>query len=223
VENTVSTKTRGLFGPNPARPGWADTEWAVWISGSDDILDQPDVETALRAAAEYNAACCDQYDGDPLTPVMHAVVLHWGYAWTQQSEHAHHRDCGLQTCNPCATKRTAPTETPSGTGPSSTQQTVCHIAVCGACGYAWDEDGEYGTYHYSSPDEAIRGATSEDPEYAFTQLPDGSLLCRRSDRAHQELLGAVLAAEAETRLHQQLADGGQERVATVTDHPHPHS
>jgi len=105
-----------------------------------------------------------------------------------------------------------------GAGLVGTQQAVCHIAVCGVCGYAWDEDGEYGAYHYSSPEEAIRGATSEDPEHAFKQLPDGSLLCRRSDRAHQQVLGAVLATEAETRLHERLAADGQERI--TTDHPH---
>lgn len=77
----AATSTRRLFGPDRIRPGYAEMEWAVWVIGPDDILQQPDLETALAVAAEYNGAFADMYDGHPLTPVMHALVLHHGYAW----------------------------------------------------------------------------------------------------------------------------------------------
>ncbi|ONK09289.1 hypothetical protein STBA_71440 [Streptomyces sp. MP131-18] len=99
-------------------------------------------------------------------------------------------------------------------GVTATRQITCHVAVCSVCGYTYDEGGDFGTYHYNTSDEAIAGATGEDPQYAFTQLPDGALLCRRSDRAHQEVLGALLAAATETHMHEQLAATGQQPVLT---------
>lgn len=70
-----------LFGPNRIRPGYEDTEWSVWITGMDDILNQPDLTTALMVAAEHNATFIHIHDGSPLTPNCWAVVLHHGYAW----------------------------------------------------------------------------------------------------------------------------------------------
>lgn len=76
-----TSTSKGLFGPNRIRPGYADTEWSVWVSGMDNVLDQPDRDTALAVAAEANATACDMYDGNPFTPVVHAVVLYYGHAW----------------------------------------------------------------------------------------------------------------------------------------------
>lgn len=70
-----------LFGPNRSRPGWSDTEWAVLLVGPGDWHSQPDLDTALRYAAEMNAMFYQIYDGHPNSPVMCALVLHWGYAW----------------------------------------------------------------------------------------------------------------------------------------------
>lgn len=74
---------KGLFaeGNTRWRPGSAADEWAVWIAGMDDVLPMPDLTTALMEAAERNAVACDIYTGHEFEPVMHAVVLHHGYAW----------------------------------------------------------------------------------------------------------------------------------------------
>lgn len=70
-----------LWGPDAVLLGYEDTEWSVWISGMDELLDQPDLKTALAVAAEQNAAAFAGYDGHPYTPVTHALVLHRGRAW----------------------------------------------------------------------------------------------------------------------------------------------
>ncbi len=94
-----------LFGPDRTRPGWPDQEWAVWISGMDDITQQPNVEAALAYAADHNASACADYDGNPYTPVTYAVVLHHGYAWSASVEHRAGRDCGVKGCVHCGTDR----------------------------------------------------------------------------------------------------------------------
>lgn len=102
--------TDRLFGSPDARfrPGHADTEWAVWISGMDDVLDAPDLETASRMAVERNAAFADLCFRDPQSPALYAVVLHHGYAWTQATEHAHGVHGGISACGHCASS--APSE-----------------------------------------------------------------------------------------------------------------
>ncbi|PWG13934.1 hypothetical protein DF268_08700 [Streptomyces sp. V2] len=90
-----------LFGPDRQLLGYEDQEWAVWVSGVNDVLPQPDLITALVTAAEQNAALCGGYDGHPFTPVAYAVVLHHGYAWTQSVEHQAGRDCGMRDCTDC--------------------------------------------------------------------------------------------------------------------------
>ncbi|MGP4114623.1 hypothetical protein ACTWP5_27405 [Streptomyces sp. 4N509B] len=116
TDQTTTRLRPRLFGPadERTRPGYPDIEWSVWITGMDDIheLDedgQPfDLLAALQFAAEYNAGAAADYDGHPYTPVIHAVVLHWGYAWSQKSEHAHGVDCGVQRCGPCSFDRDFP-------------------------------------------------------------------------------------------------------------------
>lgn len=94
-----------LFGPDRQRVGYDDQEWAVWISGMDDITQQPNVEAALAYAADHNASACADYDGNPYTPVTWAVVLHHGYAWSSSVEHRAGRDCGVKGCVHCGTDR----------------------------------------------------------------------------------------------------------------------
>lgn len=78
---TPPTPRPQLWGPDAILIGYEDTEWSVWISGMDELLDQPDLDTALRVAAEMNAVGFAGYDGNPLTPVTYALVLHHGRAW----------------------------------------------------------------------------------------------------------------------------------------------
>jgi hypothetical protein len=94
-----------LFGPDRVRIGDPDTNWAVWISGMDDIHDQPNAEAALAFAADHNAVACADYDGNPYSPVTYAVVLHQGYAWSSHVEHRAGRDCGVSGCVHCGTDR----------------------------------------------------------------------------------------------------------------------
>ncbi|MET8978519.1 hypothetical protein ABZX85_23165 [Streptomyces sp. NPDC004539] len=94
-----------LFGPDRQLLGYEDQEWAVWVSGMDDVLPQPDLITALVTAGEQNAALCGGYDGHPHTPVAYAVVLHHGYAWAQSVEHQAGRDCGMRNCTDCGARR----------------------------------------------------------------------------------------------------------------------
>ncbi|MEU4506810.1 hypothetical protein [Streptomyces sp. NPDC024089] len=90
-----------LFGENRTRLGHETQEWSVWVSGMDDIHDRQTLGGALNLANELNST--SEHD-----PVMYAVVLHHGYAWTVQTEHAHGLDCGVPACGPCSSKRPAP-------------------------------------------------------------------------------------------------------------------
>jgi hypothetical protein len=94
-----------LFGPNRQLLGYEDQDWAVWISGMDDIHDQPTSEMALAFAAEFNAGAYADYDGSPYSPVIYAIVLRHGYAWAPSVDHRAGRDCGLETCIHCGTDR----------------------------------------------------------------------------------------------------------------------
>ena len=83
--STQSITTPHLFGPGRTLPGYETDEWSVWIAGPDDIHEQPDHDTALRFAAEHNACFVDmRMRGDQHTPVMYALVLHRGHAWTRR-------------------------------------------------------------------------------------------------------------------------------------------
>ena len=100
-----------FFGPNRTRIGWPDIEWAVWVSGMDEIHEQPSAETALMYAADYNAGTAELHANDHtgLMPIVHAVVLRNGYAWSSEVEHRAGRDCGIQQCIHCGTDRNVTT------------------------------------------------------------------------------------------------------------------
>lgn len=100
-----------LFGENRTRLGYEDQEWSVWISGMDDIHDKDSLSDALELANELNATFAQlrlnaTNEVDPA--VMYAVVLHHGYAWTVDTEHAHGLDCGVRACGACSFKRAFP-------------------------------------------------------------------------------------------------------------------
>ncbi|MFH8751052.1 hypothetical protein ACH4GK_32075 [Streptomyces rimosus] len=105
----TSTRTR-LFGPDRQRVGYAEQEWAVWILGIDDIHPHDSLAEALEDAAAHNACFADLRLQDPsqYTPVLHAVVLHHGYAWNRAVEHQHSTDCGHPDCIPCSFDRAVP-------------------------------------------------------------------------------------------------------------------
>lgn len=90
-----------LFGPDRTRIGDEAQEWAVWVSGPDDIHTQHTLEAALITAAEFNATACETYDGNQFSPVIYAVVLHWGYAWARDVEHTSGGNCGVAGCAHC--------------------------------------------------------------------------------------------------------------------------
>lgn len=104
----TNTQPFRLFGEDRSRAGWETDEWSVWISGMDDIHNQPSLDDALQFAAEHNAAFAELSirDGDHAVR-LYAVVLHYGYAWTQATEHAHGVDCGVADCGPCSFTRKA--------------------------------------------------------------------------------------------------------------------
>lgn len=99
-----------LFGVNRTRLGYEDQEWSVWVCGTDEIHDGQTLGGALNLANELNATfaqmrfnSASEYD-----PVMYAVVLHHGYAWTRDTEHALGLDCGVPACGPCSFDRAIP-------------------------------------------------------------------------------------------------------------------
>ncbi|MYZ37500.1 MULTISPECIES: hypothetical protein [unclassified Streptomyces] len=104
--NTTNPTTT-LFGPDRHRLGYEDQEWSVWVSGMDEIHDRETLGGALNLANELNATFAQmrfnstsEYD-----PVMYAVVLHHGYAWTADTEHRLGKDCGIKACGPCSANR----------------------------------------------------------------------------------------------------------------------
>ncbi|MFF4344269.1 hypothetical protein ACFY00_30620 [Kitasatospora sp. NPDC001540] len=72
---------RGLFGEEPFVVGDEGQEWALWLTGMDEIIPMPSLGEALMEAAEHNAVATDLDDGSPFNAVVHAVVLHHGVAW----------------------------------------------------------------------------------------------------------------------------------------------
>jgi hypothetical protein len=104
----MSTEKRTeLFGPDRSRVGYEEHEWSVWILGTDDIHPQASITDALQYAAEHNACFADMRmrDSSQYAPVLYAVVLHHGYAWTQATEHTHSVDCGIEDCVACTGTR----------------------------------------------------------------------------------------------------------------------
>ncbi|WP_411102502.1 hypothetical protein [Streptomyces sp. cmx-4-9] len=102
--------TAHLFGPNRQKVGYDDQEWSVWILGMDDLHDKSSLAEALEFAAEHNAIFAELRlrDDSQYSPVMYAVVLHWGYAWNQAVEHSFGVDCGHPECGPCTVDRVLP-------------------------------------------------------------------------------------------------------------------
>jgi hypothetical protein len=102
--------TTQLFGPDRQRVGYKDQEWAVWILGIDDIHSKDNLAEALELAAELNATFAELRlrDSSEYSPVLYAVVLHWGYAWNQAVEHSFGVDCGHPECGSCTVDRILP-------------------------------------------------------------------------------------------------------------------
>lgn len=99
----------GLFGSKRERVGYNDTTWTVWILGTDELHDHKTLADALEYAAEQNAIFADMRmrNSSENSPVLYAVVLHHGYAWTQATEHANGVDCGHPDCGNCSFDRAA--------------------------------------------------------------------------------------------------------------------
>ncbi|MFE9777791.1 hypothetical protein ACFYPA_06490 [Streptomyces sp. NPDC005775] len=100
-----------LFGKDRTRLGYENQEWSVWASGMDDIHDRETLGGALNLANELNATFAQMRfnSTSDLDPVMYALVLHHGYAWTVDTEHALGLDCGVPACDPCSFERAIPT------------------------------------------------------------------------------------------------------------------
>ncbi|MFJ7417935.1 hypothetical protein ACIQXD_04900 [Streptomyces uncialis] len=95
-----------LFGCQRTLVGPAEQEWAVWVHGPDDVHARTSLPEALELAATLNASFAHLRLSTPPSeydPVLHAVVLHWGHAWTPETDHAHGIPCGRDTCTtgPC--------------------------------------------------------------------------------------------------------------------------
>ncbi|MEV6580199.1 hypothetical protein AB0M92_18775 [Streptomyces sp. NPDC051582] len=102
--------TTHLFGANRQRVGYEDQEWAVWVLGLDDVHHQQALTEALELAAALNSSFAELRlrDSSEFSPVLYAVVLHWGYAWNQAVEHSFGVDCGHPDCGPCSADRALP-------------------------------------------------------------------------------------------------------------------
>ncbi|WP_282696299.1 hypothetical protein [Streptomyces sp. CC208A] len=95
-----------LFGPNRNQVGYEEQPWSVWILGMDDIHDRDTLDECLALANEFNASFA-QLRLMPVSehdPVLYAVVLHHGWAWSRS---AITPVCGRPDCQPCATKEAA--------------------------------------------------------------------------------------------------------------------
>jgi hypothetical protein len=91
-----------LFGPNRDRIGYEEHPWSVWVLGMDDIHDRPTLDECLALAQEFNASFAHLWmaSNSEFDPVMYAVVLHHGYAWSRTAGPV----CGAAGCQPCAVK-----------------------------------------------------------------------------------------------------------------------
>jgi hypothetical protein len=95
-----------LFGPNRTRLGYEEQEWAVWVSGMDELHNADTLAAALELANELNGTFAQlKHNADKLDDpsyVLGAVVLRHGYAWTADTEHRLGLKCGNPTCGPCS-------------------------------------------------------------------------------------------------------------------------
>lgn len=167
--------TTPLFGPDRIRPGYPDTEWSVWITGMDDVLDQPDLTTALMVAAEHNATAVSIRDtSSDLDPVTHAVVLHHGYAWQRPKAIAEQH------------------------GPFAV-----HLVVeirCPVCNYALGADDD-GIQIFDTEADAAKAAVVE----GWHELADGRVICDDDDEEHAALLEAEKPQPVPEEIPGQLA------------------
>lgn len=103
--NITNPKTP-LFGPDRHLLGYDHQEWAVWVSGMDEIHDADSLLAALELANELNGTFAqlrhNATSTDDPSYLLGAVVLRWGYAWTADTEHRLGLKCGNPTCGPCS-------------------------------------------------------------------------------------------------------------------------
>jgi hypothetical protein len=106
----ITNPTRPLFGPGRVLLGYEDQEWAVWVSGMDELHDADTLDAALELAGELNGTFAQlRYNApglDDPSYVLGAVVLRHGYAWTAATEHRLGLACGKPDCDSCPTPTT---------------------------------------------------------------------------------------------------------------------
>ncbi|MFK0047906.1 GntR family transcriptional regulator [Streptomyces sp. NPDC090741] len=64
--------------------GPAEQPWAVWLSGSGEVLERPSRDAALVTAAARNNAYARTQAGGPSPTAQYAVVLHHGQEWREE-------------------------------------------------------------------------------------------------------------------------------------------
>ncbi|MFM9635896.1 hypothetical protein [Streptomyces turgidiscabies] len=189
-----------LFGSDRTRIGDSDTEWAVWVSGPDDIHNQPDLEHALITAAEFNATARETYDGSQFSPVIYAVVLHWGYAWARDVEHTTGGNCGVDGCAHCD-RPNAPELKPVSTDAWANVLATAGLEAGPALGYRL-ASGPY--------ELAVHIATSNDIDPATRRQLVDAVQKRVSDAVHR-VLGRLPVT-----VWRQHADGTSVTVSEAT-------
>lgn len=92
-----------LFGPDRDQVGWDDMAWVVWISSMDDLHEVDTLEEGMALAHDFNAGFANEWMNSTSEhdPVMYAVVLHYGYAWSRSAKSS---SCGNAGCVPCRAK-----------------------------------------------------------------------------------------------------------------------
>lgn len=108
----ITNPATPLFGPDRKRLGYEDQEWAVWVSGMDEIHDVDTLPAALELANELNGTFAQLRHNatnvyDP-SYTLGAIVLRHGYAWTKDTEHRLGLDCGAPDCGSCSVDRATP-------------------------------------------------------------------------------------------------------------------
>lgn len=102
----ITNPATPLFGPDRHRLGDETQEWAVWVSGMDELHDADTLPAALELANELNGTYAQLRHNatslDDPSYVLGAVVLRHGYAWTADTEHRLGLNCGNPTCGPCS-------------------------------------------------------------------------------------------------------------------------
>ncbi|MFD7554188.1 GntR family transcriptional regulator [Streptomyces sp. NPDC059835] len=63
--------------------GPSEQPWAVWLSGSGEVLERPSRDAALVTAATRNNAYARTQAGGPVAAAQYAVLLHHGREWRE--------------------------------------------------------------------------------------------------------------------------------------------